>query len=212
MPSIKNRSDDYCGFLRLTDEQKLTSVPSGKFRWKIAELVHLILLPASVVAKNVRLQPGTITSGQTQSIIIVLRNESTAPDATGQDADLAPLPIPEPAGPLADFANNLSKGTELSFNALYLGEDFTNSGEGLVPNQQAIGSEFRPGVDIDLNRLFGWSGVQIHISESIFFLQSNLGPAPVFPADGGGLFSTQAPYGQNNRAAQKDSQKNPSTT
>jgi porin len=125
--------------------------------------------------------------------------ESTAPSARSGTVGALPSTSVR-AGPLSGYAHNIYEKSGVSFNALYLGEAITNPGSGDVPNSHAIGSEFRPGFDVDLNKLLGWHGAQFHFAESIFFLLSNIGPAPAYPADAAGYFIANPPFSTKHRS------------
>jgi porin len=92
------------------------------------------------------------------------------------------------SGPLAPLANRLAD-YGLNFHALYLGAMEYNPSTGERTGQSAFASEIRPGVDIDLDKIFSIPGAQIHIDESIFFLTDNVGHGPSFATQASGYFS-----------------------
>jgi porin len=124
--------------------------------------------------------------------------QSTVPGANPQD--LSPgfaIGIPNPqlpgktptrSGPLADWADRAADAG-FRFHALYFAPFESNISTGERPGNSAIANEFRPGVDFDLDKLFGWHGAQIHFDESFFFLRDNTGPGQTYPAQASGFFA-----------------------
>lgn len=163
-----------------------------------ALVVAAILLAASDShAQSWTGSPSTVSQipGQTGSN----KFESTAPAATEQLGAISVPPVR--TGPLAGPADRLYNETGISFNAFYLGEAFSNPGQGVRPDQTAAANEIRPGVDLDLGKIFGLRGGQIHIAESIFFLESNLGtPTPDFQMNTAGFFAADPPLNNKQRS------------
>jgi porin len=158
---------------------------------RLCPTVVLLLAVAPLNTTHAQQPVQTAAGGNTITV------ESTVPGASQQDInpgfavgvpspELPGTPTPR-SGPLADWANRASNDG-FNFHALYFAPFESNVSTGERPGNSAIGNEFRPGIDIDLDKLFGLHGAEIHFDESFFFLRDNTGPGNTYAAQASGFF------------------------
>jgi porin len=159
---------------------------------RLCPTVALILAAAPLDIANAQQTAQTTSSKNTITV------QSTVPGASPQN--LSPgfaVGIPNPqlpgtfptrSGPLADWADRAADDG-FRFHALYFAPFESNISTGERPGNSAIANEFRPGVDFDLDKLFGLRGAQIHFDESFFFLRDNTGSGPTYAAQASSFFA-----------------------